>query len=395
MERGCDSNKESGISIYLEDISSNGTFVNGNCVGTRERVLLRSGDRIQLYRRDCFAEDDKRHTFYRVILPPNFEVAEFHSTYRVGKPLGKGNFATVYKAYNRVEAHEGSQPRYVAVKSIKKSKIDKKPRLLPSIIQEIGILMSLEAHPCVIKIEKVFDEPKYIYLVLEYVRGGDLFDLVSSNVCLSEEQTRFIFFQLFAGIKFLHDRQVVHRDLKPENVLVVDPVKLQIKITDFGLAKTTSAKQQNLDSQCGTPNYVAPEILDPAGLRNYNKSCDLWSLGVILYICLCGFPPFNDDMAPPSMKEQIRGGIYSYPAKYWDHISTEAKDLIDRLLTVDPSSRINVEDARMHPWMIMDLEDLRSRVQGLDDAALELLQHYETNPSVPQTQLINTQMYFG
>ncbi|SAL99556.1 hypothetical protein [Absidia glauca] len=293
MERGCNANQESGLSIYLKDLSSNGTFVNGVSVGHMNRALLRTGDRIQLYRRDCFDDEDIRHSFYRILLPPNFEVTEFHSAYRVGRVLGKGSFASVYKASSRHETPEGSQPRFVAVKAIRKSRCSQKPRLLPSVIQEIGILMSLEAHPCVIKIERVFDEPKHIYLVLEYVSGGDLFDLVARNGGLCESDTRFIFFQLFAGIKFLHERQIAHRDLKPENVLVVDVEKLQVKITDFGLAKTTSTKQSVLDSQCGTPNYVAPEILDPTGLRSYTKSCDLWSLGVILYICLSGMPPFS------------------------------------------------------------------------------------------------------
>ncbi|KAI8342863.1 kinase-like domain-containing protein [Chlamydoabsidia padenii] len=387
MERGCNANQESGLSIYLEDFSSNGTFVNGVCVGPMNRVLLRAGDRIQLYRRDHYDDDDERHSFYRILLPPDFEVEEFHQTYLVGSRLGKGNFATVYKAKLRNEVLvEGSQPRYVAVKSIKKSKLDRKPRLLPSVIQEIGILMSLEAHPCVIKIEKVFDEPNHIYLVLEYVSGGDLFDLVAKKG-LTESETRFIFFQLFAGIKFLHERQVAHRDMKPENVLVANANKLQIKITDFGLAKTTSTKKKVLDSQCGTPNYVAPEILDPTGLRAYTKSCDLWSLGVILYICLCGMPPFSEEMTLPGMKERIRNGIYSYDHRCWDSVSDEAKDLIDRLLTVDPNQRIDVENARTHKWFRDGLEDLRDRVQALDEGSQELLQYYESMPSVPMTQL--------
>ncbi|KAI8089035.1 kinase-like domain-containing protein [Halteromyces radiatus] len=363
MESGWDSDDESGISIYLEDFSTNGTFVNGKPI---------------------------KHV-YRIIMPPNFEVVKFHTLYRMGKQLGKGNFATVYKAYDRTELIEGSQPRYVAVKCIKKSKLERKPRLLPSIIQEIGILMSLKAHPFVIQIEKVFDEPKNIYMVLEYVNGGDLFDLVSNNGCLTEDQSRFIFFQLFSGIKFLHERHVIHRDLKPENVLVVDAFKLQVKITDFGLAKVTSAKRTMLDSQCGTPNYVAPEILHPTGLRSYGKECDLWSLGVMLYICLCGFPPFNADIAPPSLKEQILRGLYTYPAKYWDDISEEAKDLVDRLLTVDPKSRINVDEAREHVWMLNDIEGLRCRLQDLPEDAVDLLRQYEMLASLGPTQITFTQ----
>ncbi|SAM00944.1 hypothetical protein [Absidia glauca] len=284
---------------------------------------------------------------YRILEPTKFEVAKFHSVYTVGDKLGEGSFAAVYKATRRRchETPEGSRPTFVAVKSFKKGRFSQNPGLLPSLVEEIGILMSLEVHPCVIKIESVFNEPRYINLVLEYVSGGDLFDLVIKKGQLCESDTRFIFFQLFAGIKFLHERQIAHCDLKPENVLVVDVDTLRVKITDFGLAKTVSSQNPALHDQCGTLAYVAPEVLDPG--KNFSKSCDLWSLGVMLYVCLGGVLPFSEETNLSAMKEKILNGKYSYDDECWRPVSDQAKDLMDRLLTVDPITRIGVGDARV------------------------------------------------
>ncbi|KAG0174931.1 hypothetical protein DFQ30_001831 [Apophysomyces sp. BC1015] len=275
----------------------------------------------------------------------------FREDHIVGRMLGKGNFAAVY------EADRKSTGKKVAVKVISKSRFGRKPKLLPSIIEEIGILMSLDAHPGIIQVEKVYNEPKYIYVVLEYAKGGELFDRIVDRKHLSEAETRFVFWQLFSAIQFLHSRGIIHRDLKPENVLLADEGLLHVKVTDFGLAKFQRG-ENSLGSQCGTPNYVAPEILDPAGTRAYGKACDLWSLGVILYICLCGFPPFNEELAPPPMKQQIREGIYDFPSPYWDNISAQAKDLVRGLLTVNPKERLSVEEALEHEWMKMDKESM-------------------------------------
>ncbi|KAF7731938.1 hypothetical protein EC973_007769 [Apophysomyces ossiformis] len=372
FETGTDGQRK-GICIYLEDLSFNGTFVNGKLVGRGRRVLLRSGDRVQLYRRDSLAENDIRHLFYRVVLPTQFEVSTFREDHIVGKILGKGNFAAVY------EAERKSNGKKVAVKVISKSRFGRKPKLLPSIIEEIGILMSLDAHPGVIQVEKVFNEPKYIYVVLEYAKGGELFDRIVDRKHLSEAETRFVFWQLFSAIQFLHSRGIIHRDLKPENVLLANEGSLHVKITDFGLAKFHRG-ENSLGSQCGTPNYVAPEILDPAGTRAYGKACDLWSLGVIMYICLCGFPPFNEELGPPPMKQQIREGIYDFPSPYWDNISSEAKELVRGLLTVNPKDRLSVEQALAHEWMKMDKESMDAMRATLDQNMVNAISRHDEEP---------------
>ncbi|KAG0773642.1 hypothetical protein G6F22_014708 [Rhizopus arrhizus] len=179
----------------------------------------------------------------------------------------------------------------------------------------------MQRHPGIVGIDRIYNEHKQMFIVLEYVRDGDLFNFVTDKHKLTEDETRFIFWQLFKAIQWIHNNGIAHRDLKPENILLASREKLHVKISDFGLAKILP-KGKGLDSQCGTPNYVAPEILRPTETRSYGVECDLWSLGVTLFICLCGYPPFSDEIGP-SMKEQILQGMYSFQSPYWDDISPQ------------------------------------------------------------------------
>ncbi|KAI9027392.1 kinase-like domain-containing protein [Phycomyces nitens] len=354
MESGNDG-RYKGISIYINDTSKNGTFVNGVTIGSGKRVMLKSGDQIRLFYPEAVEAGENDLTCFRVILPPTFEVGTFHEDYKIDDTLGKGYFALVSRAVPK----KSGVP--VAVKIITKSRCVRKPKMLPSIIQEISILMSLEAHPCIMKIEKVYNEPDFIYLVLELVEHGELFDYITKSK-LDEEKTRFIFWQLFDSINFLHKKGIVHRDLKPENILLADKDTLHIKLIDFGLAKEQQAGEK-LMTQCGTPTYVAPEVLKHSSTRAYGKECDLWSLGVMLYICLSGYPPFDEAVGPPSMEEQIVNGIYSFDHSPWENISSEAKKLIRGLLTVDPDNRFTLHQAMNSPWMMMDIESLKRRIK--------------------------------
>ncbi|GAA5804964.1 hypothetical protein HPULCUR_010474 [Helicostylum pulchrum] len=332
-----------GIRIYLEDKSFNGTFVNGKVVGKNKRVLLRGGDNIQLFRRNLWAEDDFRHS---------------------------------------------CTENPVAIKVISKSRLDNRPKLLLSTIQEMSIMMSIEKHPFVVQIKEIYNE---LLSCFNYsVRDGELFNFIHEKNKLSENEARFIFWQLFLAIQYLHQCGIAHRDLKPENVLLADKRKLLIKVSDFGLAKNEDRKG-TFDSQCGTPNYVAPEILNPAGSRAYDKQCDMWSLGVMLYICLCGFPPFSEENSPPSMKSQIKMGKFEFPSPYWDNISTEAKELVSALLTVDPYERATVDMALEMPWMKLNSEDFEKRKRGLDKEALESIARLNCREAIPDTQLATSQ----
>lgn len=193
-------------------------------------------------------------------------------------------------------------------------------------------------------------------------------------------------------------------------MLLEDRDILQIKITDFGLAKTEQ-RDQTFGSQCGTPNYgklaskhchaldlannsqclVAPEILNSSDSRAYDKKCDLWSLGVMLYICLCGYPPFSEENAPPSMKAQIKMGKYEFPSRYWGHISESAKGLIKELLTVDPSKRITIEEAQGHDWMLLNPLDMQARKARLGPLVLANIGELERTEDMTPTQMLMTQ----
>ena len=149
-----------------------------------------------------------------------------------------------------------------------------------------------------------------------------------------------------------HERNIVHRDIKPENILLIDR-QLNIKIADFGLAKIIG-EESFTTTLCGTPSYVAPEILEQSNRRRYTRAVDVWSLGVVLYICLCGFPPFSDELYsaenPYTLSQQIKMGRFDYPSPYWDSVGDPALDLIDKMLTVDVEKRISIDECLEHPW---------------------------------------------
>jgi len=201
------------------------------------------------------------------------------------------------------------------------------------------------SHPHCVKMYELYDTKKKLYMVLEILRGGELFDRIVKRRFFSEAQAAQVIQCVVAAISYLHKIGVVHRDLKPENLLYATKEDDSIiKLTDFGLAKFTKVK---MATACGTPGYVAPEILSG---KPYGPEVDLWSIGVILYILLCGFPPFFDENTP-NLYRAIKQGRFDFPSPYWDDISDPAKNLISRLLTVDPKQRATSEQVLAHPWI--------------------------------------------
>lgn len=162
----------------------------------------------------------------------------------------------------------------------------------------------------------------------------------------------------------------MHRDIKPENILLFDK-NLQVKLADFGLAKIIG-EESFTTTLCGTPSYVAPEILEQTNRRRYTRAVDVWSLGVVLYICLCGFPPFSDELYTPenpyTLSQQIKMGRFDYPSPYWDSVGDPALDLIDRMLEVNVDKRITIDDCLEHPWTTAQPISLTDSTDGLTGA---------------------------
>ncbi|CBZ54052.1 hypothetical protein NCLIV_044860 [Neospora caninum Liverpool] len=258
--------------------------------------------------------------------------------YQVGEQLGHGKFSIVYKGIHR-ETNE-----LYAIKVIDKGKINGHEREL--LRSEMAILRLLN-HPNVIYMKELLDTKETLYIVMELVRGGELFDLIQQNHRLPELHVNRIISQLLSTVYYLHKCGIVHRDLKPENILLTDRTpNATIKLTDFGLS-TLCAPNEVLHQPCGTLAYVAPEVLTMEG---YNHQVDVWSIGVIMYLLLRGRLPFpiNQAFGHPSFYESTP---VSFDGPVWREISSSAKDLIVRMLQPNPRRRITVAEALQHIWI--------------------------------------------
>ncbi|KAE8378245.1 serine/threonine protein kinase chk2 [Aspergillus bertholletiae] len=355
-------NRKGGSVAIMEDLSSNGTFINDAIVGRNKHRELEDGDEVTIL-------DEARFVFR---YPRTRDASGFRQQYRLLQQLGKGHFATVYLC---VERSTGAQ---YAVKVFEKRPGDSQKSQADALQQEIGLLMGV-SHPNLLCLKDTFDESDGVYLVLELAPEGELFNLIVSKQKFSEMETRHIFVQLFEGLKYLHDRGIVHRDIKPENILVADK-ELTVKLGDFGLAKiigedsfTTTLYDAALYHFPFTSLlHVAPEILQDSRRRRYTKAVDIWSLGVVLYICLCGFPPFSDELytpeSPYTLAQQIKMGRFDYPSPYWDSVGDPALDLIDKMLTVDVDKRITVDECLEHPWLTGKYPSISDSTDGLTGA---------------------------
>uniref|UniRef100_M1CA52 non-specific serine/threonine protein kinase n=1 Tax=Solanum tuberosum TaxID=4113 RepID=M1CA52_SOLTU len=257
--------------------------------------------------------------------------------YRVGKTLGHGSFGKVKIAEHLLTGHK------VAIKILNRRKM-KTPDMEEKLRREIKICR-LFVHPHVIRLYEVIETPTDIYVVMEYVKSGELFDYIVEKGRLQEDEARKFFQQIIAGVEYCHKNMVVHRDLKPENLLL--DARRNVKIADFGLGNIMR-DGHFLKTSCGSPNYAAPEVV--SGKLYAGPEVDVWSCGVILYALLCGTLPFDDENIPNLFKK-IKSGVYTLPS----HLSPLARDLIPRMLIVDPMKRISVPDIRQHQWFKIHL----------------------------------------
>eukprot|EP00741_Cyanophora_paradoxa_P024332 tig00000053_g23497.t1 len=255
--------------------------------------------------------------------------------YDLGKTLGSGSFATVKVGTNKTTKEK------FAIKIIEKENCQD-----DSILNEIEILQRI-SHPNVVALYEAYQTPKRLYLVMELVTGGELYDRIVARGNYTEKDAATLIATIVKAIAYLHDNGVVHRDLKPENLLYASEASdAEIKITDFGLSKVLN-HDKSMTTLCGSPLYVAPEILSNKG---YDKAVDMWSIGVLLYILLCGFPPFYSESEPVLFK-QIMKGQFDFPDPEWTDISPAAKELVTKLLDVNPKTRLTAAQALKHPWI--------------------------------------------
>lgn len=266
--------------------------------------------------------------------------------------LGTGAFSKVVKGAKRMP--DGSEGLAVAIKCISKTS-DLKAEDVSSLQEEVDVLGSID-HPNVIKLYDFFEEKKMYYMVIELMEGGELFERIVKKTFYNEKEARDLIRILLDALAYLHQRNIVHRDLKPENLLLKSPYNdFDIKLADFGFAKQVNGK--SLDTQCGTPGYVAPEILKGA---KYGTEVDMWSCGVIVYILLGGYPPFHDDNHA-ILYRKIKAADYAFEPQYWDQVSDDAKDLIRKMLVVNPDNRLTAAQALRHPWFLVGEHELMER----------------------------------
>ncbi|XP_054838509.1 ribosomal protein S6 kinase alpha-2 isoform X1 [Eublepharis macularius] len=263
----------------------------------------------------------------------------FTDGYEIKEDIGIGSYSICKRCI-----HKATETEF-AVKIIDKSKRD------PS--EEIEILLRYGQHPNIITLKDVYDDGKYVYLVMELMRGGELLDRILRQKCFSEQEASDVLCTITKTVDYLHSQGVVHRDLKPSNILYMDESGNpdSIRICDFGFAKQLRAENGLLMTPCYTANFVAPEVLKRQG---YDAACDIWSLGILLYTMLAGFTPFANgpDDTPEEILARIGSGKYALTGGNWDSVSDAAKDIVSKMLHVDPHQRLTAAQVVRHPWIV-------------------------------------------
>ena len=272
--------------------------------------------------------------------------------YLYGRLIGQGAFGKVNIGLNILSG------RVVAIKSFNKKSLSTNGDNMKKILSETDLMKKLN-HPNVTKILEMFEDDEYILIAMEYINGGNLFSFVKKRRKLSEKTAKFLFRQIILGIKHIHSKRIVHRDIKLENILI--DLNNNIKICDFGIGRILKNEKQLLYDKCGTPMYMAPEILLSSKTKGYEGfPVDIWSSGISLYIMLSGTLPFNlknnesSDMSEESNNNNIelQYSIINKEPKKIEKISDEARDLLKGLLNKNPRKRLTIEQILNHPWLI-------------------------------------------
>ncbi|XP_060572640.1 ribosomal protein S6 kinase alpha-1-like isoform X2 [Ruditapes philippinarum] len=309
---------------------------------------------------------------------PGVKVSSFTDEYDIKEDIGIGSYSVCKRCVHRLTGNS------YAVKIMDKEKVD------PS--EEVEILLRFGHHPNIITLRDVFDNGNKVYMVTEWLQGKELLDKILLQRFFSEREASAVLQVVTKTVEYLHQNGVVHRDLKPSNILYADTSgdPESLRICDFGFAKQLRADNGLLMTPCYTANFVAPEVLKRQG---YDAACDIWSLGVLLYTMLAGHTPFangpND--TPNDILGRIGEGKFSLSGGNWDSVSVAAKDLVSKMLHVDPHKRLAAGDVLKHPWVAMrdNLPHMRltlqdaSAVKGAMAATFKAL---NTQPKVPSLE---------
>lgn len=261
--------------------------------------------------------------------------------YYVGQKLGSGACGVVYLVYN----YRTCKP--FAMKHIRQNQLidytnDKS-------LNEVKIMQNIR-HSCVVQMHDFILESDSVYLALEYMRGGDLLSRITNKGFLPEQNAKLFFFQMCHAIKYLHSQKITHRDLKPDNILLdSNDDDTLVKISDFGLSKLIQ-NNSVLRTLCGTPLYVAPEVLLTNGRGVYTEKVDIWSLGVVLFTELSGTLPFADAYGSPAT-EQIKRGAFQFRSPNWRSVSSEARKFIRNILNKNVNLRPSIDELLKHSWL--------------------------------------------
>ena len=288
--------------------------------------------------------------------------------YLLGEALGEGAFAKVRLA-TQIHIKEKC-----AIKIVDKRFLEN-VQDIQRLRKEIKILKKIR-HKNIIQLYDIMESKTNLYFVMEYCKGGELFDFIVKKKKLTEKEACVFFHQIINGVEYLHNQGIIHRDLKPENLLLDE--KNQIKISDFGLS-TFFTKDNFLQTACGTPSYAPPEMLE--GLQYNGEASDIWSCGIILYAMLCGSLPFTESKED-IIVEKIKKHEYKIP----DYLSKEAQDILNHILKINPIERYTIESIKKHPWFNIVKPHLIKGISvdyikiPVDDKILEMVKNYGFNP---------------
>nr|XP_046185442.1 calcium/calmodulin-dependent protein kinase type II delta chain-like isoform X1 [Oncorhynchus gorbuscha] len=263
----------------------------------------------------------------------------FTDEFNLYEELGKGAFSIV-KRCMRISSGQEYAAKIINTKKLSARDHQK--------LEREARICRLLKHPNIVRLHDSISEEGFHYLVFDLVTGGELFEDIVAREYYSEADASQCIQQILESVNHCHQSGIVHRDMKPENLLLASKLKgAAVKLADFGLAIEVQGDQQAWFGFAGTPGYLSPEVLrkDP-----YGKPVDMWACGVILYILLVGYPPFWDE-DQHRLYQQIKAGAYDFPSPEWDTVTPEAKDLINKMLTINPAKRVTATDALKHPWI--------------------------------------------